>query len=523
MLNAANLQLASRVDLAKLEPFLDIPGVLFCLVDSRGNLIGASESWFSILGYKPKDLESLNLLDIVHHDDLERTLGDEPWIDRPSARDGYSNRCRHKDGTYRWVRWHTQQRTDLKATYAIGIDITNTTDASGEKPKISSPGSPRTNDQILFEANPNPMWVYDRETLRFLEVNDAAIDHYGFSRSEFLSMTLLDIRPLVDREAVVESVQKDSIENIPKSWTHIKKNGEAIQIEVMVRNIQYLGYNARLASVKDITDQIRTQQLLEKNNELLEMRVLERTEQLVAANQELEAFCFSVSHDLRAPLRAIDGFTHSILKSLGDEMSPETRSDLDRVRNASKKMSELIDALLGLTRLTRQEINMQKVDLSSLATQILLEAQVEDPTRNVKWRIQPGLEVNADPQLMLLLLQNLLSNAWKFTRNVAKAEISFEAQDSAGERIFAIRDNGAGFDMAYVDKLFHPFQRLHHSSEFPGNGIGLAIVSRIVRRHGGRAFAHGLTNHGATVYFTLSYPGKPEDESSHILSLNKYS
>ncbi len=485
------------------NPFLLVPGVLYCVVDSRGSLIEASPAWRKILGYNHEDLMAMNLLDLVHPEDLERTLGDEPWLDRPSAVDGYTNRCRHKDGSYRWVLWHTQHRPDLQSTYVVGVDITNSTDAGGRKPSVIPRGATKSSDNILFEANPNPMWVYDRSTLRFLEVNDATIERYGYSRTEFLMMTLLEIRPSEDREAVLESVRNHNPYGGPMVWTHLTKAGYPIRVEVLVRNIEFQGYQARLASIKDITEQENSRRLLEETNEVLEQRVAERTHQLVAANTELEAFCFSVSHDLRGPLRAIDGFSHSILKSFGDEIGPDARHDLQRVRLASKRMSELIDALLSLARLTRQELHCQELDLSSIARSIASEMEMEWPTRKVHVRIQPGMTAYADPRLAQILIQNLFSNAWKFTSKQPMAEIVFEARQSAGELVYSIRDNGAGFDMSYGDKLFQPFQRLHHESEFPGNGVGLATVNRIVTRHGGRAFAQGLVHHGATIYFTL--------------------
>ena len=486
------------------EPFFEVPGVLYCLIDAEENILDPSPSWLNVLGYSPSELRSMKMRDLVHPEDLERTLGDEPWIDRPSPIDGYTNRCRHVNGSYRWVRWHTQHQLEQNATYAVGVDVTHATDAAGLKPDIIPAGTQRSGYQILFESNPNPMWVFDLGTLRFLEVNDAAIERYGYTRSEFLSMTLLDIRPVEERDAVIESVRRHSVEDQATIWTHRLKDGELIKVEAIVRNVDYLGYKARLASIKDVTEQFAAKALLQHNNDVLEQRVAERTQELVAANTELEAFCFSVSHDLRAPLRAIDGFSHSILKNYGSSLGTDGRNDLERVRKASQKMSELIDALLGLARLTRQELRRQAVDLSAIAKQIIDELKIENPGRNVYCRVQPGMEVNADPRLMHLLLQNLLANAWKFTMNQPMAEVVFEARPSAGELVYSIRDNGAGFDMAYSDKLFQPFQRLHHTSEYPGNGVGLATVNRIITRHGGRVFAHGLVDHGATIYFTLA-------------------
>ena len=503
MSNPPSANVPTQVDATRLEPFFKVPGVLFCLIGPSGDLLETSPSWSHLLGYDPEDLKEINLLELMHPEDSDQTLGEEPWIDRPSAEDGFTNRCRHKNGSYRWVRWHTEHRADSAVTYAIGVDVTNHTNAAGLKPAVTPRAAYKPGDQILFEANPNPMWVYDRETLRFLEVNDAAIEHYGYSRSEFLSMTLLDIRPAEDRDAVMESVRRHPVDDKPSIWTHRLKGGQLIKVEVLVRNIEYQGYRARLASIKDITDQQRVRAELQHHNEMLEQRVAERTQQVVASNTELEAFCFSVSHDLRAPLRAIDGFSHSVIKNYGGALGQEGREDLARVRKASQRMSDLIDALLGLARLTRQELTRQTINLSAMARQINDELRAENPGRVVHLRIQEDMEVIADPRLIHLLLQNLFANAWKFTVHRPIAEIEFESRSSASELVYSIRDNGAGFDMAYADKLFQPFQRLHHTSEFPGNGVGLATVNRIITRHGGRVFAHGLINHGATIYFTL--------------------
>jgi len=487
-------------------PFAQVPGVLLCTLDSRCQLVRTNSIWNEVLGYSPEQLSAFTLLELVHPSDLAKTLGGELELDSETPASGFTVRCRHRDGTYRWIRWNTSRDEDRTHTHAVGMDVTVECGRGGLSGDLTSNRPRQAADQILFEANPNPMWVYDRETLRFLEVNDAAIEHYGYTRADFLSMTLLDIRPAGDAEAVWESVSRHPAKDATSTWTHILKCGEPIQVEVQVRNIDYRGYRARIASIKDVTDQQKAKALLQHNNEVLELRVAERTQQLVAANTELEAFCFSVSHDLRAPLRAIDGFSHSVLKRHGDLLSDEAKSDLERVRKASQRMSELIDALLGLARLTRQELRLQEVDLSAMARLVNEEIRSENPDRVLQCRIQPGMTVNADPRHMCLLLRNLFANAWKFTVNQPKGEIVFESMQTGAETIYSIRDNGAGFDMAYADKLFQPFQRLHHTSEFAGNGIGLATVNRIVSRHGGRTFAHGLINNGATIYFTLGLP-----------------
>lgn len=225
--------------------------------------------------------------------------------------------------------------------------------------------------------------------------------------------------------------------------------------------------------------------------------------QLEAANKELEAFSYSVSHDLRAPLRSIDGFSQALLEDYGDQIPAEGRGYLERARAAAQRMAELIDDLLALSRVTRAPLERRSVDLSALAQGIATDLQREHPHRRVTISIRPGMVVEGDRNLLHIALQNLLSNAWKFTTKTKSARIEFGEENGAGARIFYIRDNGSGFDMNYVDKLFGAFQRLHSADDFPGTGIGLATVQRILHKHGGRAWAEGAVNQGATFYFTL--------------------
>jgi PAS domain S-box-containing protein len=236
----------------------------------------------------------------------------------------------------------------------------------------------------------------------------------------------------------------------------------------------------------------------------LEELVHERTTELAMANRELEAFCYSVSHDLRAPLRSIDGFSQMLLEDHGDALSVEGRDYLQRVRAASQRMAQLIDDLLELSRLARSEVRREPVDLSALVRTIASELAQAQPQRRVTFAIAEGLVDNADPQLLRVMLENLVGNAWKFTAKHATARIEFGVRRESGGLVYFVRDDGAGFDMAYADKLFGAFQRLHVASEFDGNGIGLATVERIIQRHGGRIWAEGAVEQGATFHFTLS-------------------
>jgi signal transduction histidine kinase/ActR/RegA family two-component response regulator len=235
----------------------------------------------------------------------------------------------------------------------------------------------------------------------------------------------------------------------------------------------------------------------------LEERVAERTAELAAVNKELEAFAYSVSHDLRAPLRSIDGFSQVLLEEYDDGLDADGQNYLRRVRAASQRMGELIDDLLRLSRVTRAEMIREKVDLSALAQEVAAQLQETQPERQVEFVIAEGLVANGDARLLRVVLENLLGNAWKFTGKQTCARIEFSCTETDGKPAYFVRDSGAGFDMAYADKLFGAFQRLHSTAEFEGAGIGLATIQRIIHRHGGQVWAKGAVGQGATFYFTL--------------------
>jgi signal transduction histidine kinase len=236
--------------------------------------------------------------------------------------------------------------------------------------------------------------------------------------------------------------------------------------------------------------------------ELAETRA-ELVRDLEHKNRELESFSYAVSHDLQAPLRRIDSFSRAALDSQAGRLDEQGRRYLERVREASQHMSQLIDDVLYLSRVTRAELREQEVDLSSIATLVLSRLQESQPQRKVETRVRPGVMVLGDGQLLRIALENLLENAWKFTGKQPESRIEFGLTQSSGEPTYFVRDNGAGFDMTYADRLFGPFQRLHGQAEFAGSGIGLATVQRIIHRHGGQVWAEGLVGQGATFQFTL--------------------
>jgi light-regulated signal transduction histidine kinase (bacteriophytochrome) len=289
----------------------------------------------------------------------------------------------------------------------------------------------------------------------------------------------------------------------PREW-------QATEIEFVQLIAHHLGVALSHAELMaqlqaEIVDRQQAEQQAQTLNQGLQQAVIE----LRSVNQELETFSYSVSHDLRAPLRSIDGFSQALLEDCSDRLDDAGHDYLRRIRTASQRMGHLIDDLLMLSRVIRSEMKREAVDLSRLATQIVRDLQQNQPDRLATVTIQPGLVAQGDSRLIQVILENLLNNAWKFTAGRAHANISFSRDESAiatsnpPQTTYMVRDDGVGFDMTYENKLFSPFQRLHSVSEFPGNGIGLATVQRIIHRHGGKVWAEGVREQGATFYFTL--------------------
>jgi signal transduction histidine kinase len=259
-----------------------------------------------------------------------------------------------------------------------------------------------------------------------------------------------------------------------------------------------------LSDLSDVQDEVRTL------NAGLEARVVERTAELKLANKSMEAFTYSVAHDLRSPLRALSGYSEALLEEYGDRLDETGRWYTERIHAATERMGALIDDLLNLSQVSRAEMSLGPVDLSTEVAAIAGELQTREPGRRVRFALQDGVWVNADRTLIRTVLQNLVENAWKYTAKRDGATIEFGTTAAEDARVCCyVRDNGAGFDPAFGGKLFQPFQRLHAVTEFPGTGIGLASVRRIIERHGGRVWAEGAVGRGATFYFTLDAKETP--------------
>ncbi|NIR49141.1 PAS domain S-box protein [candidate division KSB1 bacterium] len=350
----------------------------------------------------------------------------------------------------------------------------------------------------------------------FISVNNSFCSMLGYSEAELLAKNFQEITFLDDLEKSVDNFQKvrrGEIDSFQTEKRYLHKHGHliwAITSASAVHDLEGKPWYL-FAQIQDITERKQAEAALKKAHDELELRVQERTaelseanELLASKNEELETFAYSVSHDLRAPLRSIDGFSQALLEDCTDRLNECGKDYLNRVRTASQRMGHLIDDMLYLSRVSRREMTREEVDLSSMAETIAEKLQQEQPERQVAFEIEPEVKVCGDAHLLRIALENLLENAWKYTSKHPRAKIEFGVADHDGTKTYFVRDDGAGFDAKFVGKLFGPFQRLHRSNDFEGNGIGLATVQRIIHRHGGRVWTESAVEKGATFYFTLS-------------------
>jgi signal transduction histidine kinase len=348
--------------------------------------------------------------------------------------------------------------------------------------------------KTLFESAPG-LYLALTPDLRIVAASDAYLRATKVKRQDILGRNLFDAFP--DNPDDPNASGARGI-NTPV----FDENGEVRYIIHRLENV------TPLADEKVLNIGAQDYRRLEKLNAELEFRVQERTRQLQDTIEELESFSYSVSHDLKAPLRAIDGFSRILIEEYQDKLDDDGRRVLDIIRNSTLKMGQLIESLLDLARLGRKQMNIVDIDMQTLITNVFNEVRSMAPERNVELRLGTLHTVEADPVLMQQVLTNLISNAFKFTRDREKAviEIGSEHRENGRETVYWVRDNGVGFEMKYVHKLFGVFQRLHTEREFDGTGVGLAIVQRAIHRHSGHVWAESNLNEGATFYFSLPRP-----------------
>ncbi len=381
--------------------------------------------------------------------------------------------------------------------------VTTYTDVTEQEEREKTIRRERDFNQKLIESVPGIFFLFDRSG-RILLWNHNLEEVTGLDAEALLRRNTIDLYAKEDQPRIRQATRLAFDRGASTSEASlIARDGARIPYVISGIRIEVDGQPAVIGLGLDISERKRAEQVIKELNETLERRVRERTAELEASNQELESFSYSVSHDLRAPLRALNGFSHLLEEEYAHRIDANGLNYLARIRAASQRMGELIDNLLDLARVSRQELKRVRVDLSAVASEIRAALEEQTPARRVDWQIDPGLSVRADPVLAKALLENLLRNAWKFTAECGEARIGFTAATQDGETVYCVRDNGAGFEMAYADKLFRPFQRLHDAKRFEGTGIGLAIAHRVLRRHGGRIWAEGSPGAGAAFFFTL--------------------
>ena len=475
------------------------------LVALDGSFLRVNARLCRITGYGADELLTRRFLDITHPDDLDADLVElRRLLGGEIGSYTLEKRYLRQGGERVWVNLTVSLVRTREGAPDYFVAVIE--DISTRKAAEAALAESQQRLQLLIDHAPAALAMFDRE-LRYLAASRRWIEDYGLGGRSLLGVSHYAIFPEIGaawKAVHARALAGEVIRCDEDRFERADASERWLRWEVRPWHAADGAIGGIVIFTEDITRLVEARRAIGELNAGLEIRVAERTAELAAANAELDAFAYAVSHDLRAPLRAMSGFAQALREDLGDALGDDAAVDLREISAASRRMGDLIDGILALSRTTRGEVERTPVDVSAMAARVLRELGTREPQRRVDVRVEPGLSVAGDARMLESALGNLLDNAWKYSARADLARIEVYAENCDGRRWICVRDNGAGFDMAYAKRLFQPFQRLHRQDEFPGMGIGLATVQRIARRHGGEVRAHAEPGRGAV--FCLHLP-----------------
>jgi PAS domain S-box-containing protein len=512
--NLLNSQMLSNLELAKnkaeFEAMLNSISDGIIYADTQRRIILINPAITRIFGYSLPELKGKQTKILyANAEDYEQQGRKRYRTDADSNKELYEMQYRRKDQTLFYGETYGTRVIDSEGNVIglLGI-IRDVTEKKKSEVKLME-----SQQRLSLHFMQTPLGVIEWDlNFNVVDWNPAVENIFGYSKADAMGRHASFIIPNVEKEHV-DQVWNELIKNtggFHSTNENVTKDGNLVQCKWY--NTPLVDSDGKVIGitslVEDITESLRAQEELKKHREHLEELVEDRTAELEALNNELEAFSYSVSHDLRAPLRAIDGFSQALLEDFTDKLGDEGQDYLYRVRSGAGRMALLIDDLLQLSRVGRSELKRTTVDLTQIARDIARDLDEQEPARKVEFDIKTGLKTDGDQRLLTVVMENLLSNAWKYTGKKTSAKIIVGKKKQAGKTVFYVEDNGAGFDMQYAGNLFGAFQRLHRDEEFEGTGIGLATVQRILHRHGGTIKAEAKVDQGASFYFTFGAGGE---------------
>jgi PAS domain S-box-containing protein len=508
-IRALSRELATRLESvaqseSKLRLVTENVPAMIALYDSNMRCQFANNSYAEQFGWRASDLVGHHVSEIIGEDGYH-TIGahlEQVYRNSPVR---YCRSFLNREGEERRIDVAMLPRIGKEGSFqGAFVMIQDVTDQARDKDEVRQS---EAKFQKIFQASPVAISLTHLDG-RYIDVNEAFLRTFGWTRPTIIGRTSLEIG-LWPSTALREQWKLDLLTRKSSrdyETEILDSSGQHHSVLVSSETIWLDGEDCILALIFDISERKQAEEEIRHLNAELEDRVRRRTAELTSANKELESFAYSISHDLRAPLRGIDGFSRLLQEDYGDRLDAQGQDYLSRVRRAAQRLGTLINHMLELSLLTRKEMRSETLNLTQIGREIIDDLRRSDPERTVEVVVGADCAIRGDPQMLRVLLENLLHNAWKYTNKVAAARIEFGGESAAAVNHacqFFVRDNGVGFDMAYADRLFSPFQRLHTSEQFDGTGIGLASAGRVVQRHGGRIWAESVVGQGTTFRFAL--------------------